>query len=269
RLAYYELALFKNQQQEINILPENYRAGSPVILETPSRWMNAYLQHWYLPREAPLFHIAPEAALSAPITPIVAGYGEETTRLLDDFLGESETVWYVRTREMTDTGAYETLTQLGYLPTVIPSGDFRYNTELFVVRYEHQPDEFAEQERFGDFLSLQHIAFSDENFASCQTVTVKSWWKTDSIPTANYGLHFQLVDSEQNLLVETARGLTPVPTLLWSPEQYYLDERSLTLPCDLPAGEYHLRFFIQNPDTGEFLPSENQGVIASFNPVSD
>ncbi len=271
RLAYYELALFKNQQQEIDILPENYRAGSPVILETPSRWMNAYLRRWYLPDEAHLFHVAPEAAdsLQVPLTPMVAGYSEETTQLLDDFVGDAETVWYVRTREVDEASAYETLTQLGYLPTVIPSGDFRYNTELFVVRYERQPDELAEHERFGGFLSLQYLSYSEEKFAPCQTVTVKSWWKADSIPTANYGLHLQLVDSEGNLLVETASGLTPVPTLLWTPDLYYLDERSLTLPCDLPAGEYHLRFFIQNPDTGEFLPSENQGVIASFNLESD
>lgn len=278
RLAYYELALFKNQQQIIDILPENYRAGSPIILDSPSRWMNAYLRRWYLPRanEENLFHIAPEAVeistdtLQEPLAPVVIGYNEDIVHLLEDFLGEAETVWYIRTREtqVNEPDAYEILTQLGYLPTVIPSGDFRYNTELFVTRYERKPDQFAEVDRFGEFLSLQNVTLSEENFAACQMVTVKSWWRSATVPTTNFALHLQLLDSDKNIVVETVSGLTPVPTVLWSPEQSYLDERALVLPCDLPEADYSLRLAVRNPDTGEFLPDQ-RGIIAEFSLASD
>lgn len=261
RLAYYELGIFNNQQTTINVLPENYQAGSPIILDSPSRWMNAYLRKWYLQAvdESVIFHVAPEATeistdtLQEPLAPVVTGYGETTTELLKDFIGDAKTVWYIRTRETqpNEPAAFETLTNLGYLPTVIPSPDYRYNSEIFVVRYERAPETLDEIHLFADTISLQNVTIATDHFEPCQEITVQTWWLTENPLEVQYGLRLSLANNAEQVLEESAGGLTPVPTVFWSPHQLYLDERYLTLPCELPEGIYTLQVRVENSQTGE------------------
>ncbi len=264
RMAYYELGVFDGRQQRITLLPENYREGSPIILDTPARWMNAYLRRWYLAEidEDVLFHVAPEAVevstdtLSPPLEPLVTGYDEATSDLLAAFIGDNNTVWYVRTRETqaNEAAVYEVLTRLGYLPTVIPSTDYRFNNELFIVRYESAPQTLEEIQLFGEVISLQNVTLPETDVAACETVQVLSWWTVTTPPDANavYGLHLALMDENMQVIVENASGLTPVPSVFWSVGQFYLDDRSLTLPCDLSEGIYQLQLSIEN--AGQQLP---------------
>ncbi|NJL95906.1 MAG: hypothetical protein HC915_20340 [Anaerolineae bacterium] len=66
RAATYGVALFR-QQGRVNVLPETYDPGAPLVLRMPSRWLSVYLREWALagvPEDA-LFHVAPEGEVFA------------------------------------------------------------------------------------------------------------------------------------------------------------------------------------------------------------
>ena len=249
KLAVYGLASFRNHEM-IPVLPPTYRSGSPLILDTPSPWMNAYLRRWYLGdvTEAEIFHIAPAneaiAELKAPLDDWAFDYSPETADQLTTFVESSQTVWYLRTREVQHNEAEFTaiMADLGYLPTVIPSADFRYNTELTLIRYEQEPqllDDPLEWEN-----SLRLVAWTaladDLDALVCQPITLQSWWTGAEVLPNNYALNAVLIEANGTVISESQSALTPVPSQFWEPEQLYLDERSFFVPCELPPGEYEL-----------------------------
>jgi hypothetical protein len=201
QLAYYELAVFADIQETVQILP----LPAPVLLDTPDYWMNRYLEKWFLPGVDDIFDVS--------VSP-----DEEAIR---EFVQRHETVWYVRSaeRQPNEAVVFNIMSGSGYLPTVLPSNDPRYNQQLTIVRYEQIPDEWQNLHTFGDVIQLRSL----EQDSPCgDNVTVKTWWTALRPLSENYGLNIQ----------GNASDLTPVPTVFWEVGQFYFDERVVMLPCD-------------------------------------
>jgi hypothetical protein len=54
------------------------------------------------------------------------------------------------------------------------------------------------------------------------------------------------------------------PTRLWEPGLHYQDGYQLSLPADLPAGEYSVRVGLYTLDGGRLAVSQNEAVIGDF-----
>lgn len=255
-LAYYRLAIFR-QQAAVPLLPPAYKIGSPLVLDTPSPWMNAYLRQWYLQpaQEANLFHIAPqESEKSLPITilrdPLIHlahDYSGATPAQLAAFIADAPTVWYLRTRETeaNEAAFSQIMRGLGYLPTAQPSNDPRYNTQLFLTRFDKPPPPLENPPRFGESILLYGWQLSDslgnpQDCRAAEVLTLQSWWQTDAILASNFSLRFAVLNEYNEIVSESNGGLTPVPNPFWQIGQLYLDERSLAFDCALPRGEYRL-----------------------------
>ncbi|MFP4321381.1 MAG: hypothetical protein ACLFTK_02910 [Anaerolineales bacterium] len=256
RLAYYDLSLYEGQTPG-HILPEQaYQPGAPVVVDTPDPWMNAYVARWWLanvPGES-FYHLAPDAVEGEPPLDRYANTVEDLG--LSAALGpDVPTVWYIRAADQAATEAdlAAQMAEAGYLPTVIPSLDARYNAQLTRIRFDRAPEDTAPD---ADFEPFRLVAWdAADRIAACETLTVQTWWAAERIPDYNAGVRVTLRGAQENIiLAESAGGLTPVPTQLWSPEQLYLDERYLTLPCSAEPGTYDLLVSIFNPDSGELLP---------------
>lgn len=57
------------------------------------------------------------------------------------------------------------------------------------------------------------------------------------------------------------------PTRLWEPGQHYQDVYHLTLPADLPPGEYSVQMGLYTLDGGRLPVLQNEAVIGDFAPL--
>jgi hypothetical protein len=274
QLAIYGLAQFRDHPI-LTVLPPAYQDTDPVILDTPTPWMSAYLRRWYLygVDEANIFHVTPQDTsidvLRDPLTNRVTGYDDTTALLMSEFIEGEDTVWYLRSKETAANEASFTaiMETQDYLPTVIASGDPRYNQHLTLIRYEIAPEFTDDPIPVGDAIEL--LAWSavgtTENVGletlTCQRVTVQSWWAaTDTLPE-NYALIASIENSAGEVISQARSNLTTVPTALWTPEQLYLDERVFFVDCELPPDEYRLFLRVESDASGPLPTLDGNSAI--------
>ncbi|MFP4323561.1 MAG: hypothetical protein ACLFTK_14000 [Anaerolineales bacterium] len=261
RLAYYGLAIYRHQAKTF-VLPEAYQPDDRVLLDTPNPWMNAYLREWYLAGidDAQLFHVAPPAekhaihTLAEPLTNLVPSYGGDTAQQLARFLGEAQTMWYIRTPETqpNEPAMNAILQDLGYLPTVYPLGAVPYNAELVFVRYEQPRGLLDDPQPLDETFRLEGWHLTHEQpAAACGITTLQTWWAASQTPAAQMGLRWDMRDAQGEVIWRDERGLTPVPSVFWQPDTLYLDERAVTIPC-AGAADWEHALSIYTDGGGQF-----------------
>ena len=89
-----------------------------------------------------------------------------------------------------------------------------------------------------------------------QTVTVTLHWQALREMSESYTVFVHLVD--KNGAVRDQKDNTPMndtyPTTLWQPGEFVSDAYILSLPPELPPGEYALEVGLYLPETGARLP---------------
>ncbi len=95
---------------------------------------------------------------------------------------------------------------------------------------------------------------------SPQEMTVNLYWQTDAPLSTPYKVFLQLLTADNLVVVQS--DLVPAigqrPTTGWLPNEIISDTHSLSLPADLPLGDYHLIAGLYNPLNGQRLTRHNQ-----------
>jgi hypothetical protein len=258
RLAAYRLSVFADDDP-VFVLPGSYQAGSPVIVDSPSRWLNVYMQDWLLdglPTDStfhitsesePLFNQNVEARLGDHIATDFDTALNDIAALVDDH----QQVWYLFAAEVSDHEAALTAQLDDFLPTVVPITQPDYSDAAFtLIRFQRPPDDLAESFRFGENVTLQGWNIANE----CEPLLFESWWLADEMPELNYSSTLVLEDSNGEVIAQSDAGLANIPMQLWSVGQFYFDARALDVPCGLPPGDYTLKFGVYDVETLARLP---------------
>ena len=266
RLAAYRLTVFDEQERGF-ILPGT--SDSPVIIETPTIWINLYIQDTLLNQmpDSQVLHIAPDAKneFDVPLPRDVYSSVAIDSNEIEDFAGDSAQVWSIRAEESMENDAVlrETLISRGYVPVNVPIADARFaGARLVITRFQRPPEDLHEHYHFGENISLQAWSL-DGNPRACDLMTVQSWWTSNAIPDFNYSATFVVVSESEDVIVRVDGELAAIPMTSWDLEALYLDERRLELPCDVPPGKYDLLLGIYDYETFEDLPvflSDDSGV---------
>lgn len=112
------------------------------------------------------------------------------------------------------------------------------------------PDDVQTMFRFGDVLALQKWELRDSvDVQPCQRVAVESWWQMIDPPPVNYSMQIALVDSAGQPVSAANSPLTTLSTQIWVPDAYFLDARTVQIPCDAQPGEYPLVMSVYDPET--------------------
>jgi hypothetical protein len=262
RLAVHRLTIFADDDP-VNILPPTYDAGSPVVLHAPSQWLTLYMREWLFDgiNEDVLFHVGvspndfPTGELDHPPLRTETHFSPEALARLADFIDAAQQVWFMTTPEVEADAApfFDQLRTAGYVATPYPIQAERFRIAEFVVwRFQQAPTITETVLSFGEEgIRLEDWTLVDEPIA-CQTLRLQSWWRSGAVPEQNYSLTLVLRGADGNPVLNRDAAIGDTLMQLWEPEQFYFDERLLTLPCDLPAGDYDMALGLYAQGDGGF-----------------
>lgn len=173
----------------------------------------------------------------------VTGLAKGDWRRLQPWLGEAEKLWIIRTRDFI--GGRNMIDAIEGSYTLYGVIDFpgkTYYTAIEVLEYRRHPADKRTRWRYGpDFNLLDWRLHDDHQVRACQTITVDSWWSISKETSQLYSSTLVIADQHG----QGAANKDNVPggvylTSIWQPGRPYFDERQLTIPCDLPDGDYAL-----------------------------
>lgn len=128
-----------------------------------------------------------------------------------------------------------------------------------VVLYRLTGPEHDDDVRFGEAIQLVGYDGGTESASPGDVLGYRFYWQADEAPSENYSLFVHLMPVDADELVAQADGNPAAPerlTQTWDdPTEVLISPWfQLTLPADLPAGEYHVLMGLYNFETGERLP---------------
>lgn len=182
----------------------------------------------------------------------LGGMEQNIGKLIYD-VPDAVSYWHIKQPEylfgfITDAEVQAYISQSDYIaiaPYVLARSDLWYEP----------PDFDAPLAAFDDVLLLLNAAVSAESPAACETITVMTWWQVqDDAPAPEYSASLRLLDDGGNLIAQADGPPSGRTFDTWAPFEYRPDLRDLTLPCDLPPGDYTLAASVYHFSTLETLP---------------
>lgn len=181
----------------------------------------------------------------------------EDFQRLTDYLGEHDTLWVIKGNPYSLGDRIINWIEARYTAyDVVRFPDDGYYRPLEIVEYRRQPDSPETVVRFGNDIRLEGWTLNDSvEIQPCQTISVDTWWQTDSPSDKLYSSTLVIADENGQGIAnadDMPGGYTM--TSLWQPDQLYFDERHLTVPCDIQAGQYNLLLGFYDIETVVNLP---------------
>ena len=140
--------------------------------------------------------------------------------------------------------------------TLTPDNLLSFLFDRSAAEHRELPDDLRDIAHFGSSFSLQKwILRASVEVQPCQRLSFESWWQAASRPSINYSLTLALTNSDGQGIAAADTDLTISPTTSWISGAYYLDARTLTVPCDIQPGEYPLVTSVYDPRTVASLPA--------------
>jgi hypothetical protein len=95
-------------------------------------------------------------------------------------------------------------------------------------------------------------------------IETRLWWRVEQRPHLDYSTSLQLLDSSGALVAQADGpinhyGTVVVETSQLEPGRIYIDHRSITLPPELPTGDYSLALVVYQPSDGVRLALADGG----------
>ena len=128
------------------------------------------------------------------------------------------------------------------------------------------PDNFLPA-TFADQIDLLGYNLDHDRLLPGQTLELTLFWASMGRPLEDYTVFVHLLDSDGQLRGQTDSPPTSgkYPTSVWDAGEFIADSHTLSLPNDLPGGEYKLAIGLYDPETGRRL----QTVDGSGNSTGD
>lgn len=119
--------------------------------------------------------------------------------------------------------------------------------------------------RFGDALELRGYELSQLLYSPGDELEFRLVWNADAPLPVDAVLFVHLVDSEGELVAQADRAPLDgsLPTSLWKAGDVWEDWHSLSLPDDLPPGDYVLRVGLYDWTTGVRVPITDPGKLSA------
>lgn len=197
----------------------------------------------------------------------VTGLAKGDWRRLQPWLADHETLWIIRTRDFI--GGRNMIDAIEGDYTLYGFIDFpgeTYYSAIEVLQYRRHPANSQPRWRYGEDFNLLDWRLSEgHQVGACQTISIDSWWSINSETDRLFSSTLVIADADG----QGAANSDNVPggvylTSIWQPGRPYFDERKLTVPCDLPPGEYALLLGMYETTSDENTDIQNLEVYTAF-----
>jgi hypothetical protein len=271
RLAAWRLAGYARIPQTMILSP--YR-GDKIIINTETIWQGVHIRNFLLhgANFDDLLHIATDGQqvilgdeishIPNPPQHTLFGFNAQNEVAIAQFIGSDEAFWYI-----TRPGLYadETLWEYRRWAESIFAPAHRMVTadNVIITRYI-RPFETRQVATFDEDIHLVGYRWvGDTDFGACDTIILQTAWMTDAPQHQHIQLSLALTDDPiTRAITNIDSAVSPIPMPFWEIDKAYYDERHLSIPCDLPVGDYLLTLTLYPiTDGGGILP--NLGVMAS------
>jgi 4-amino-4-deoxy-L-arabinose transferase-like glycosyltransferase len=117
--------------------------------------------------------------------------------------------------------------------------------------YQAPAVEHRQEAAFGPAIALAGYDLAPQPAAPGSTLAVTLTWHALDTPQGNYHSFVHLLDASGTIVAQDdgPPGKGSLPTLGWLPGEYLVDGHALSLPADLPAGQYRLAVGLYDPVT--------------------
>ena len=230
---------------------ENYPEGEPIVMDVQGGHtaLGFYL-HTYLPEDTEIISLH-EWRYNQP---------DEFDTLLDDFLNRHTGFWVAYWGDATY--ALEQVYQAhGYTRTASHT-EYHLGFPIIWYHYDKVP---PVSERIGSYdgkISLHQMKAPGAGQIG-GTLTVSLWWSTAEPLATSYSISTFLLND--NGILRAQHDGAPQdgdqPTNTWQPDEIIFDTHRISIPPDLPAGEYRLAVKVYNSADGTILPAEGENSI--------
>ncbi len=177
---------------------------------------------------------------------------ESNLQALEIYVGDSPKLFWIEATTWDLLEPYSVWLLERYVPyRTVTVGDESHYHPITITEYRRIPDKIETVFQFGDFTIENWQLLNDNQVQPCQTITLESWWQSQTIPDQNYNITVALANADGNGVTQSDGAPSDILTGLWQAEQLYVDERQLTIPCDLAPGDYNLvlgMYALDNPD---------------------
>ena len=127
---------------------------------------------------------------------------------------------------------------LRLLYTRTPQHEFVHLFAIADAERRTLPPDLATRQNFAGQLALG--AWNVDELKPCERIRLETWWQALRPPGTKYWLNVAITDAAGQTLAASDAPLSTENTMDWLPQDWYLEVRSLQVPCDLPPGEYSL-----------------------------
>lgn len=120
-----------------------------------------------------------------------------------------------------------------------------------------------EDNSFGNVVRLEAFALEEKE----NQLGLTLYWYSQVDWESDYSVFLHLVDSADAPPLAQSNGVpanSSRPTMTWRKDEIITDMRAITLPDNLPAGEYEIYIGFYKPDSGVRLPVTLEGVSQPF-----
>lgn len=159
-------------------------------------------------------------------------------------------VWFVTGEWFADDvqTAFHNLERTHPLQQVIGecSREWCYLAQLMEAPPQDEPT------RFGETMAFRGMDIQSVNDTA---LNVRLWWRVDEKPAEDYSIGLQLLNADGMLIAQQDGPINHYNSEIFQtshlePGKIYIDYRTLSLPADLPTGEYHLILVVYQPWDG-------------------
>jgi len=159
--------------------------------------------------------------------------------------------------EFTD-GSQRTLAQTG--SSISINGETARTTDLDIDIFYRRVEALASMQELNDHLgpAIDLVGFTllTPEVHAGDSLVLSLYWRANAIPELDYTIFVHVLDEAGNFVTQedTMPADGDSPTSHWQPGQFVEDFHSLTLPEDMPPGEYHILVGMYDFQTGARLP---------------
>jgi len=242
--------------------------GDKIVINTETVWQGVHIRDFLLDgsNHDDVLHIATDgqqvifdaeiSQIPSPPQHALFGFSPENEAHITRFIGADDAFWYITRPQLY---ADETLWEYRAWAedNFAPASRMVTDDNVIITRYI-RPFETSDMATFGDDIHLVGYQFvGDTDFEACDTITLQTAWMTDNIQNQHIQLSLALTDNPiTRAVTNTDSALSPIPVQFWDVDKAYYDERHLTIPCDLPSGNYLLTLTVYPiSDEGDILPN--------------